>query len=75
MFILILQLLEQGLELWVFKEKHKYVDKLMTLKTAYRLEWNKPEGERSRAALDNLEFEIENLAVAFLVESGGKRAS
>lgn len=71
MFLLILQLLEKGLELWTLKEKRKYIDKLMTLQTAYRIEWNKPEGERSRAALDNLEFEIKILAQAFLVESGG----
>lgn len=65
MFILILSLLDTALKLWLSKEKTKYIDKKIELQAAYYAEWNKPIEQRSDAVLDNIMFELKNLAVAF----------
>jgi len=65
MFELIIGLLDTAFKLWLSKEKTKYIDKKMELQTAYYAEWNKPLAERSDAVLDNLMFELKNLAIAF----------
>lgn len=62
---LVLQILATALSIWDSKEKTKYTDQLISLRAAYYAEWNKPIEERSDAILDNLKFEIKNLAVAF----------
>jgi hypothetical protein len=64
-FILILSLLDTALKLWLSKEKTKYIDKKMELQAAYYAEWNKPLDQRSDAVLDNIMFELKNLAIAF----------
>lgn len=69
MFSIILSLLDTGLKLWLSKEKTKYVDKKLELEKAYYLEYNKPLEERSDAVLDNLEFELRSLAIAFTQEA------
>jgi len=55
--------------LWASKEARKYIDRLMELQKAYYEEDNKPDGQRSRAVLDNLEFELRVLAIAFAAEA------
>ncbi len=64
-FNLVLSLLEKGLSLWEHKDKTKYIDKVIKLKTEYRDELNKPEDSRSGAVLDNIEFELRLIASAF----------
>ena len=65
MFELILGLLDTALKLWLSKEKTKYIDKKIELQAAYYAEWNKPLEQRSDAVLDNIMFELKNLAIAF----------
>lgn len=67
MFDLILSLLNTGLQLWLSKEKTKYVDQLMALQKAYYAEYNKPADTRDDSVLDNLTFQLRVLAVAFTV--------
>ena len=72
MFELILGLLKTALDLWLSKEKTKYIDQMMSLKQRYYEEYNKPESERSDAELDYLLFELRNLAIAFTAQAGIK---
>lgn len=65
MFELILGLLEVGLQLWLEKEKNKYTDRMLDLKRRYYEEFNKPDNVRSNAILDNVEFELRQLAREF----------
>jgi hypothetical protein len=51
-------IVEAALSIWDSKLRQKYIDKVESLKRAYYAEMNKPEGEKSAAALDNLEFEL-----------------
>ena len=69
MFILILQLLEVGLQLWLSKEKTKYIDRKMDLQRRYYEEMAKPQADRSDVVLDNLEFELKILSIAFMSET------
>lgn len=69
MFLVILELLNVGLQLWLSKEKTKYIDKKLQLEKEFYAEWNKPESERSDAVLDNLSFELKILAIAFTKEA------
>lgn len=71
---MIMQLLQTGLNLWDDKEKNKYVDKLMKLKQDYYVEINKPQAERDDAILDNIEFELRNLSIAFSTTVGKQNA-
>lgn len=64
----ILQILGTGLSLWNHKEKTKYHDKFIKLQKEFYEEYNKPDGERSDAALDNIEFELRLLASGFCAE-------
>lgn len=64
MFELIAKLVGTILDLAVLKEKNKYVDKFISLKTQWHEEISKPVGERDNAALDNIEFELRTLASA-----------
>lgn len=58
MIAAILGIVEAALSIWSSKLRQKYVDKVESLKRAYYAEINKPDGERSDAALDNIEFEL-----------------
>lgn len=64
----IIGILESGLKVWGLKEQRKYSDKLMEIKAAYYEESNKPEAIRSDAVLDNLKFELCNLAEGIATE-------
>jgi hypothetical protein len=70
MFESLLVVLGAGLQLWLSKEKTKYVDKLISLKKDYYEESNKPFDLRSDAVLDNLEFELRILGTAFAANVG-----
>ena len=65
MFELLASVLSSSLQIWAHKEKNKYVDRLMELRKAYYLESNKDPSIRSDAVLDNLNFELRILALAF----------
>jgi hypothetical protein len=54
-------ILGAALSIWDSKEKTKYIDRLIDLKTRYRKEANKPENIRDNAVLDNLRFDIKLL--------------
>lgn len=62
MFLIILQLLESALAIWQYKEKNKYIDRMIDLKTRYYAEQNKPLAERDFAVVDTLEMEIKILS-------------
>ncbi len=71
MFDLILSLLNTGLQLWLSKEKTKYIDQMMQLQKDYYAEYNKPLSERDDAVLDNLFFQLRVLAIAFSTSAKG----
>lgn len=68
MFELILGIVSVALQLWLYKEKNKYVDKKIALETAYYKEMNLPLEERDFAVLDNLEAELKIFARALTEE-------
>lgn len=70
----ILGIVEAALSIWNSKLKHKYIDKVETLKRAYYAEMNKPREEQSDAVLDNLEFELRITAASLAadIKSGTK---
>ena len=65
MFTALANCLASGLSIAEFKEKHKYIDKLIALEKAYHEEYIKPLTHRSDAVLDNLEWELRLLSTAF----------
>ena len=65
MFEVLSRTLLAGLSLWNSKEANKYRDKEMELRTAYYNEYNKSPELRSDAVLDNIYFELCNLAAGF----------
>lgn len=69
MFTLILSLLNVGLQLWLSKEKTKYIDQKLAIEKQYYEEINKPLEQRSDAVLDNLEFQLKILVIAFTQEA------
>ncbi len=75
MFLTILELLAAALSIWASKEKTKYIDKVTQLRSDYYAEYNKPDNERSDARLDNLYFELRNLAAGFAAEVRATNAS
>jgi hypothetical protein len=66
----IIGLLTAGLTLWSDKEKHKYIDQLISLKKRYYEEYNKPENVRSDAALDDISFSLRVLGDSFAARIG-----
>lgn len=58
-------LFEAGLILWNTKESNKYRDEYIRLNKAYYEEYNKTMDFRSDAVLDNLQFQLRVLAIAF----------
>lgn len=72
MFSLILSILSAGLSIWASKEKTKYIDQLTDIEKRYREESNKPRDLQSDAVLDNLEFELRQLARNFAASVGNK---
>lgn len=75
MFDLILRVLGAGLELWASKEKHKYIDEMISLKKAYYEEWNKPLDRRSDVVLDNINFKLRLLCDSFVASAGSKNVA
>lgn len=73
-FTALAQALATGLSLWQSLEKRKYLDKLMKLQREYREEFNKDPSVRSNAVLDNLEFELRQLGIAFSSAVGGQNS-
>lgn len=59
----ILVIIGAALQIWEYKEKRKYIDQMQSLKQQWFAEVNKPEAERDDAVLDNLKFQIKNLAL------------
>lgn len=57
--------LNAGLSLWLSKEKTKYVDKLISLRKDFYEEYKKPADRRSDAVLDDIEFQLRILSIAF----------
>lgn len=74
MFASLLGILGSALSIWDNKEKRKYIDKMLQLKKDYYEEFNKPLAVRSDAVLDNLEFELRNLADAVAADIGKQNA-
>ena len=85
MFEALAQALSAGLSIWQNENKHKYDDRLMKLRREKNEEINKPEWDgitqkdvgqfRSDARLDELDFELCNLSIAFSSEVGKQKAS
>lgn len=71
----IFPVLEQGLRLWNTKESRKYLDQVIELKRKWYEEYNKPQDIRSDAVLDNIQFELRILSLAFVSNSGKQNAS
>ena len=77
--------LAAGLSIWQNENKHKYVDRLMKLRKEKNEESNKPEWDgvsqkdvgqfRSDARLDELDFELCTLSIAYSSEVGKQKAS
>lgn len=65
MIQVIFNVLQAALQLWENKEKTKYVDKLISLRKSYHEEINKSPDTRSDAVLDDIEFELRVLSIAF----------
>lgn len=65
MIQLIFQVLQAGLTLWDDILKQKYINQLLSLQKAYNEEINKPDSARSDAALDDIEFQLHILGIAF----------
>lgn len=70
MFEALAKALEIGLQLWLNQEKTQYADKLVSLRSQWHAEYNKPDDIRSDAVLDNLEFELRQFAVTFAAAVG-----
>lgn len=66
----ILNLLGAGLSLWDTKEKTRYQDKFIAIKTALYEEMKKPYEERNHAAIDDLEFQLKLLCDSFAAAVG-----
>lgn len=59
------KLLGSALGIWEHKEKNKYRDQWTSIMREYREEYNKDDGFRSDARLDELKFELYQLGDAF----------
>lgn len=70
MFSALAQALGAGLSLWNTKEQRRYVDQLIAIQKEYRAEDNKDPALRSDAVLDDCEFRLRLLAIAFASEAG-----
>lgn len=70
MFEVLLKVLGAGLSIWASKEARKYIDQKIALEKAWYAEYNKPDSDRSDAVLDNIEFQLRTLCIAFAAEAG-----
>lgn len=70
----VIQLLMTGLSLWQNKEARKYIDKVIKLKQEYHDEMAKPETERSDAVLDDIDFQLRTLSIAFCSSASGENS-
>ncbi len=66
--------LAAGLQLWAHKDKTKYADQLIELKLAWYEETNKPDSDRSDAAIDAIEWQLRVLALGFAADAGQANA-
>jgi hypothetical protein len=66
----LLEILSAALSIWESKEKRKYIDRKLELEKRYYEEYNKPDSVRSDAVLDNIEFELRQLARTVASEIG-----
>jgi len=66
----IFKILGAGLSIWESKEKRKYIDRMMSLQKSYYEEINKPFNQRDNAALDDIEFQLRTLGLAFASSAG-----
>lgn len=71
---LVLKLLETGLSIWDQKLATKYMDKVVKLRKQHYEENKKPPGARNDAVIDNIRFELFNLADAFAAEVARSKA-
>jgi hypothetical protein len=71
---LVLDVLGAGLSIWDSKEKTKYQDKFIRIKTDIYEEMKKPYEDRNHAALDDLYFQLELLCNSFTSVAGSKNA-
>ena len=74
MFTILADLLGSALKLWETKEKQKYIDEYLSLREQYEKEYNRPDGDRSAAVLDNLEFKLRLIAIAVTAGVGKPNA-
>lgn len=69
------KVLAAGIGLWESKEKNRYKDELIELERAYYEEFNKDDGTRSDAALDDIQFRLRLLSTNFVDAASTVRAS
>ncbi len=74
MFGEIAAILGPALSIWQHKEQHKYQDQLIKIMKGYYEEYNKPDAERSDAALDDWFFQLRILGRSFATEVGASNA-
>lgn len=64
-----------GLELWQHAEATKYITQVTNLRTQYHDEDNKPPGVRNDALIDDIRFQLLNLADAFAAEVAASKTA
>lgn len=67
----LIQLLSSALSIWDSKEKTKYQDQLIDLKTRYYEELKKPENRVDDAVLDDIRIRLCILVDSFTAQIGG----
>jgi hypothetical protein len=70
MFQSLLTALSAGLTLWSSKEKTKYQDHIIKLRTEWHEEYSKSPEDRSDAVLDDIEFRLQCLCSSFSIAVG-----
>lgn len=66
----LLAMAELALQLWVSKDKRKYIDQIASIKQAYYEEENKPDADRSDAVMDNLREQLCLVAASIQADAG-----
>lgn len=69
----LLKIFLAGLTLWKNKDATRYIDQVTDLRKQYYDENNKPEGVRDDAVLDNIRFQLLNLADGFAAEIAAQK--
>lgn len=65
---IILGLLETALSIWDNAAKTTYINQVTALRQQYYTEFNLPDAQRDDAVLDNIVFQLNNLAAGFMAE-------